>query len=43
VAEIEGYQNEIERLKAEIAVQERNIQIVIARIWGEEELTPSEE
>jgi type I restriction enzyme M protein len=35
VAEIEGYQIEIERLKAEIANQEKNIQRAIARIWGE--------
>ena len=36
VAEIESYQNEIERLKTEIANQERNIQKSIARVWGED-------
>jgi hypothetical protein len=36
VAEIEGYQNEIERLEAEIANQEENIQRSIARVWGED-------
>ena len=36
VAEIEGYQNEIERLKTEIANQEKNIQRSIARVWGED-------
>ncbi len=36
VAEIESYQNEIERFKAEIAGQEKNIQNAIARVWGEE-------
>ena len=35
-AEIEGYQNEIERLKTEIANQEKNIQRSIARVWGED-------
>jgi type I restriction enzyme M protein len=41
VAEIEGYQKEIERLKAEIAMQEINIQKSIARVWGEEKLDPA--
>ena len=36
VAEIEGYQNEIERLRAEIANQEKKIQKSIARVWGED-------
>jgi type I restriction-modification system DNA methylase subunit len=36
VAEIEGYQKEIEHLKAEIATQEKNIQKAIARVWGED-------
>ena len=36
VAEIEGYQKEIERLEAEIANQEENIQRSIARVWGED-------
>jgi hypothetical protein len=36
VAEIEGYQKEIERLKGEIANQEKNIQKSIARVWGED-------
>ncbi len=36
VAEIEGYQNEIERLKSEIANQKKNIQKSIAMVWGEE-------
>lgn len=40
VAEIEGYQNEIKRLKAEIAAQEKNIQKAIAHVWGEEDETP---
>ncbi len=37
VAEIEGYQKEIARLKAEIVAQETNIQKSIARVWGESE------
>ncbi len=36
VAEIEGYQKEIERFKTEIANQEENIQRSIARVWGED-------
>ena len=36
VAEIEGYQKEIERLKSEVANQEKNIQRSIARVWGED-------
>jgi type I restriction enzyme M protein len=35
VAEIEGYQKEIERLKGEIASQEMNIQKAVDRVWGE--------
>lgn len=35
VAEIEGYQREIERLKAGIVAQETNIQATLARVWGE--------
>ena len=35
VAEIEGYQKEIERLKDEIEINEKKIQAVIARVWGE--------
>lgn len=40
VVEIEGYQKEIEHLKAEIATQEKNIQKAIARVWGEENEIP---
>jgi type I restriction enzyme M protein len=36
VAEIDGYQKVIERLRAEIAEQESNIQKTIARVWGED-------
>jgi type I restriction enzyme M protein len=36
VAEIEGYEREIEHLKSGIASQESNIQATIARVWGEE-------
>ncbi len=36
VAEIESYQKEIERLKDEIAAQEKNIQKSLARVWGED-------
>jgi type I restriction enzyme M protein len=36
VAEIEGYQKEITRLKAEISNQEQKIQATLARVWGEE-------
>jgi len=36
VAEVEGYQNEIERLRAEIANQEKNIQRSIGRVFGED-------
>ena len=38
VAEIDGYQKEIDRLKMEIMAQEKNIQKAIARVWGDEEL-----
>ena len=37
VAQIEGYQMEIERLKVAITNQERNIQSTLARVWGEED------
>lgn len=36
VAEIEGYQKEIQRLKAEIAAQEKHIQNTVGRIWGDD-------
>ncbi len=36
VAEVEGYQKEIARLKTAIAAQEANIQNTLARIWGED-------
>ena len=36
VAEIEGYQNEIERFKTSIAEEEKKIQATLARVWGEE-------
>jgi restriction endonuclease S subunit len=36
VAEIEGYQNEIKRLKSEISNQEKKIQTTLSRIWGED-------
>jgi type I restriction enzyme M protein len=36
VAEIDGYQKVIERLRAEIAEQQSNIQKTIARVWGED-------
>jgi type I restriction enzyme M protein len=36
VAEIEGYQREVERLKSGIADQKTKIQATIARVWGEE-------
>lgn len=35
-AEIEGYQNEIARLKCAIHDQEKKIQATLARIWGED-------
>ena len=37
VAEIEGYQREIERLKSGIAAQEVNIQAALSRVCGEDE------
>ncbi len=37
VAEIEGYQIEIENLNTEIARNEHKIQHTIARVWGEDE------
>jgi len=43
VAEIEGYQKEIESLKAEILSQEKNIQKSIGRIWGENSASGSGE
>jgi len=36
VAEIEGHQREIERLKFGIAAQEAHIQATISRVWGDE-------
>jgi len=36
VAEIEGYQNEIARLKRAIKDEEKKIQTTLARVWGEE-------
>ncbi len=36
VAEIEGYQKEMERLKTEIGAQEKKIQETIASVWGEQ-------
>ena len=36
VAEIKGYQNEIERLKNAIMDEETKIQATVARIWGED-------
>jgi type I restriction enzyme S subunit len=38
VAEIEGYQKEIARLKSAIEGEEKKIQEVLARVWGEEEV-----
>jgi type I restriction enzyme M protein len=35
VAEIEGYQNEINRFKIAIADEEKKIQATLARVWGE--------
>lgn len=35
VAEIEGYQNQISRLKQAIADEEKKIQATLARVWGE--------
>jgi len=37
VAEIEGYQNEIARLKQAIEDEEKKIQDTLARVWGEEQ------
>jgi hypothetical protein len=42
VAEVEGYQKEIERLKAAIAGEEAKIQSVLSRAWGENGPTPAE-
>ncbi len=39
VAEIEGYQNEITRLKQAIVEEEKKIQATLARVWGEEAST----
>lgn len=35
VAEIGSYQDEIERCRSQIAVQEANIQAALARVWGD--------
>lgn len=43
MAEIEGYQNEVKRLKNAITDQEKKIRATLARIWGEDELAPTEE
>ena len=43
VAEIEGYQNEIARLKNAIVDEETKIQEALARVWGEGEKPPSVE
>ena len=37
VAEIEGYQKKIKQLKEEVVQEEKKIEGVISRIWGEEE------
>jgi hypothetical protein len=42
VAVIEGYQNEIARLKSAIADEETKIQDALARVWGEEEAAAPE-
>ncbi len=41
VAEIEGYQAEIERLRIAIFDEEKKIQATLARIWGEDESSPT--
>jgi type I restriction enzyme M protein len=41
-AEIEGYQNEIRRLKSAIKAEERKIQATLARVWGEEKTAMEE-
>jgi len=42
VTEIDGYQKEIERLKAAIDSEEAKIKSAIARVWGEDEPAPAE-
>jgi type I restriction enzyme M protein len=42
VAEIEGYQQEIELLKYAIEAEEKKIQAAIAGVWGEDELAALE-
>jgi type I restriction enzyme M protein len=42
VAEIEGYQRDIERLKEAITDQEKKIQATLARVWDEDEPAPAE-
>ncbi|MDP2794591.1 MAG: N-6 DNA methylase [Sulfurisoma sp.] len=42
VAEIDGYQNEIARLKSAIADEEKKIQATLARVWGEDTTAPGE-
>jgi len=43
VAEIEGYQNEIARLKRSIDNEEMKIQAALGSVWGEDEPAPAEE
>ncbi len=42
VAEIEGYQQEIVRLKSAISDEEKKIQVALARVWGEDGPAPAE-
>lgn len=42
VAEVEGYQDEIIRLKSAIEDEERKIQATLARVWGEDEAAQAE-
>jgi type I restriction enzyme M protein len=35
VAEIKGYQQDIQRFKSQIAVHEASIQTTLARLWGD--------
>jgi hypothetical protein len=41
VAEIKGYQQEIERLKQVITGEEAKIQAALARVWNEDEPAPA--
>jgi type I restriction enzyme M protein len=42
MAEIDGYQSEIDRLNDAIQVEKKKIQATLARIWGEPETAPAE-